>query len=76
MMAEHELPAQEPIELAKRVQIPGDEAMHELVHDAAVPIPAASRFDSWEAMASVTNSSFVHLSFVSDCLRTVQGVEI
>ena len=26
-------------------------------------------------MASVTNSSFVHLSFVSDCLRTAQGDE-
>ena len=28
------LPAQELIELAKRVQIPGYEAVHELVHDA------------------------------------------
>lgn len=34
MIAEHELPAQELIELAKRVQIPGYEAVHELVHDA------------------------------------------
>jgi hypothetical protein len=34
MIAEHELPAQEVIELAKRVQIPGYEAVHELVHDA------------------------------------------
>jgi len=30
----------------------------------------------WESMASVTNSSFAHLSFVSDCLRTVQGDEL
>jgi hypothetical protein len=28
------LPAHELIELAKRVQIPGYEAVHELVHDA------------------------------------------
>jgi len=34
MIAEHELPAQELIELAKRVQIPGYEAVYELVHDA------------------------------------------
>ncbi|MGA2374291.1 MAG: hypothetical protein ABSF72_02150 [Candidatus Sulfotelmatobacter sp.] len=34
MIAEGELPAPELIELAKRVQIPGYEAMHELVHDA------------------------------------------
>jgi hypothetical protein len=34
MIAERELPAQEVIELAKRVQIPGYEAVHELVHDA------------------------------------------
>ena len=34
MIAERELPAQELIELAKRVQIPGYEAVHELVHDA------------------------------------------
>ena len=34
MIAECELPAQELIELAKRVQIPGYEAVHELVHDA------------------------------------------
>ena len=34
MIAEHELPAREVIELAKRVQIPGYEAVHELVHDA------------------------------------------
>lgn len=34
MIAESELPAQELIELAKRVQIPGYEAVHELVHDA------------------------------------------
>lgn len=33
MIAEHELPTQELIELAKRVQIPGYEAVHELVHD-------------------------------------------
>ena len=32
MIAEHELPARELIELAKRVQIPGYEAVHE--HDA------------------------------------------
>lgn len=35
MMAEDELPVQELIELTKRVQIPGYEAVHELVHDAA-----------------------------------------
>ncbi len=34
MIAEREVPAQELIELAKRVQIPGYEAVHELVHDA------------------------------------------
>ncbi len=34
MIAERELPAQELIELAKRVQIPGYEAVYELVHDA------------------------------------------
>ena len=34
MIAERELPTQELIELAKRVQIPGYEAVHELVHDA------------------------------------------
>jgi hypothetical protein len=34
MIAEHELPARELIELAKRVQIPGHEALYELVHDA------------------------------------------
>ncbi len=34
MMAERELPLQELIELAKRVQIPGYGAVYELVHDA------------------------------------------
>ena len=34
MIAERELPLQELIELAKRVQIPGYEAAYELVHDA------------------------------------------
>src|SRR5208283_5580044 len=34
MIAERELPPQELIELAKRVQIPGYEAAYELVHDA------------------------------------------
>jgi hypothetical protein len=34
MIAERELPVQELIELAKRVQIPGYEAVHELFHDA------------------------------------------
>jgi len=34
MLAESDLPAQELIELTKRVQIPGYEAAHELVHDA------------------------------------------
>jgi hypothetical protein len=34
MIAGGELPAQELIELTKRVQIPGYEAMHELAHDA------------------------------------------
>jgi hypothetical protein len=34
MIAERELPAQQLIELAKRVQIPGYEAVHELVDDA------------------------------------------
>ena len=34
MIAERELPVQELIELAKRVQIPGYEAVHEVVHDA------------------------------------------
>jgi len=34
MIAERELPLQELIELAKRVQIPGYEAASEMVHDA------------------------------------------
>ena len=34
MIMESELPAQELIELTKRVQIPGYEAVHEVVHDA------------------------------------------
>ena len=34
MIAERELPVRELIELTKRVQIPGYEAVHELVHDA------------------------------------------
>ena len=34
MMAARELPLQELIELAKRVQIPGYEAVYELAHDA------------------------------------------
>ena len=34
MIAERELPVQELIELAKRVQIPGYEAVYEVVHDA------------------------------------------
>jgi len=34
MFAERELPVEELIELAKRVQIPGYEAVYELVHDA------------------------------------------
>jgi hypothetical protein len=34
MIAERELPLQELTELASRVQIPGYEAVHELVHDA------------------------------------------
>ena len=35
MIADRELPVEELIELAKRVQIPGYEAVHDLVHDAA-----------------------------------------
>ena len=45
MIAERELPAQELIELAKRVQIPGYEAVYELVHDAVsegVIVPSIS----------------------------------
>jgi hypothetical protein len=34
MIAERELPVQELIELAKRVQIPGYEAVYEMVQDA------------------------------------------
>jgi hypothetical protein len=34
MITEYELPAQELIELGKRVQIPGYEAAHELIHGA------------------------------------------
>jgi hypothetical protein len=34
MIAERELPAQDLIELAKRVQVPGYEAVHDLVRDA------------------------------------------
>ncbi len=36
MIAERELPAEELVELAKRVQIPGYEAVHELAHDAVI----------------------------------------
>jgi hypothetical protein len=45
MIAERELPAQALIELAKRVQIPGYEAVHELAHDAVsegVIVPSIS----------------------------------
>jgi hypothetical protein len=45
MIAERELPVQELIELAKRVQIPGYEAVYELVHDAVregVIVPSIS----------------------------------
>src|ERR1700733_1213288 len=38
-----------------------------------MPTPAVSSFEFWEPMASVTNSSYAHLSFVSDWVRTVQG---
>ncbi len=34
LIAERELPREEVIELAKRVQIPGYEAVHELFHEA------------------------------------------
>lgn len=34
MIAERELPLRKVVELAKRVQIPGYEAVHEVVHDA------------------------------------------
>ena len=34
MIAEREVPLQELIELAKRVQIPGYEAVYEMIHDA------------------------------------------
>jgi hypothetical protein len=34
MIMEGELPAQELIELTRRVQIPGYEAVHEVLHDA------------------------------------------
>jgi len=34
MLAEHEFPVEQLIELAKRVQIPGYEAVYELVNDA------------------------------------------
>lgn len=34
MIAERELPAEEVIELAKRIQIPGYEEVHELLYDA------------------------------------------
>ena len=45
MIAERELPAQALIELAKRVQIPGYEAVYELAHDAVsegVIVPSIS----------------------------------
>ena len=45
MIAEREFPTQELIELAKRVQIPGYEAAHELVYDAVtegVIVPSIS----------------------------------
>ena len=45
LIAERELPARELIELAKRVQIPGYEAVCELVHDAVregVIVPSIS----------------------------------
>ncbi|MFZ0958282.1 MAG: hypothetical protein WAN60_18205 [Candidatus Sulfotelmatobacter sp.] len=58
MIAECELPARELIELAKRVQIPGYEAVHELVHDAVsagVIVPSISsgfylQCEIWDVM--------------------------
>ena len=44
MIAERKLPAQELIELAKRVQIPGYDAVSELVHDAVSEGVIASGF--------------------------------
>jgi len=39
--------------------------------------PGGFQFSNfWEPMASVANSSFAHLSFVRDWVRTVQGDEI
>jgi hypothetical protein len=46
MIAERELPEQELIELTKRVQIPGYEAVHELVRDAVSEGVIASSISS------------------------------
>jgi hypothetical protein len=43
------------------------------IEEAANYLPVSN---FWESMASMTNFSFAHLSFVSDCVRTVQGDEI
>ncbi len=43
------------------------------IEEAANHLPVSN---FWESMASMTNFSFAHLSFVSDCVRTVQGDEI
>jgi hypothetical protein len=60
MIAERELPPQELIELAKRVQIPGYEAVFEMVHDAVsegVITPSISsgfylQSEIWEVLES------------------------
>jgi hypothetical protein len=60
MIAERELPAQELVELAKRVQIPGYEAVHELAHEAGnegVIAPSISsgfylRCEIWDVLES------------------------
>lgn len=63
MIAERELPAQELIELAKRVQIPGYEAVHELMLDAVregVVAPSISsgfylQCEIWDALQWATH---------------------
>jgi hypothetical protein len=63
MIAERELPLQELIELAKRVQIPGYEAAYELVHDAV----------SEGVIAPCISSGFYLQCEIWDVLRWAKG---
>ncbi len=63
MIAERELPLQELIELAKRVQVPGYEAAYELVHDAV----------SEGVIAPCISSGFYLQSEIRDVLKWAQS---